>query len=120
MWRFRDAVHHALDGMSFTFANERSLRVQFGIFLIIIVLGLYFQISTNEFAMILGISALVFALELINTAIEKSMDIISNGKYDERIKVVKDVTAGAVLLAVFFAIAIGVMIFLPKLMELLK
>jgi len=120
MWRFRDALHHALEGMSFTFTNERSLRIQFGIFLIVIIFGLYLQISANEFAIIIGISALVFSLELINTAIEKSMDVISNGRYDERIKIIKDVSAGAVLVAAIFAIVIGALIFIPKLMELFK
>jgi len=120
MWRFRDALHHALEGMSFAFTNERSLRIQFGIFLIVIIFGLYLQISANEFAIIIGISALVFSLELINTAIEKSMDVISNGRYDERIKIIKDVSAGAVLVAAIFAIVIGALIFIPKLMELFK
>jgi len=120
MWRFRDAVHHALEGIGFAFTNERSLRIQFAIFLIVIVFGLYFQISADEFAMIIGISALVFSLELINTAIERSMDVISNGEYDEKVKIIKDVAAGAVLIAAIFAVVIGALIFIPKIMELLK
>ncbi|AGB05261.1 diacylglycerol kinase [Aciduliprofundum sp. MAR08-339] len=120
MGRFLRALHHALDGIGFAFTSERSLRIQFGIFLIVLVFGLYFQISADEFALIIGISALVFGLELINTAIEKSMDILSNGRYDERIRVVKDVSAGAVLVAAAFAVSIGVLIFLPKIMGLLK
>ncbi len=119
MWRFRDAVHHALEGMGVAFTSEKSLRIQFGIFLIVLVVGLYLQISTEEFAIIIGISALVFSLELINTALEKSMDLISNGEYDEKIKVIKDISAGAVLIAVIFAVIIGVLILLPKILELL-
>jgi diacylglycerol kinase len=120
MWRFRDAVHHALEGIGFAFTNERSLRIQFGIFLIVLVVGLYLQISADEFAVIIGISALVFSLELINTAVEKSMDVISNGEYNEKIKIIKDVSAGAVLIAVIFAVLIGALIFLPKILELLE
>jgi len=120
MWKFRDAVHHALEGIGFAFTNERSLRYQFAIFLIAIVAGLYFQISSDEFLAILLISCLVFSLELINTAIEKSMDIIGNGEYSEKIKIVKDISAGAVLLAACFAAFVGITIFLPRLMELLK
>lgn len=120
MRKFLRALHHALDGIGFAFTNERSLRIQFGIFLIVLVFGLYFQISADEFAMIIGISALIFGLELINTAIEKSMDMLSNGRYDERIRIVKDVSASAVLVAAGFAVAIGVLIFLPKIMELFR
>ncbi len=120
MQSFSDAVHHALDGIGFAFTNERSLRIQFGIFLIAIILGLYLHISASDFAIIIDISALVFSLELVNTAIEKSMDVISNGEYDERIKIIKDVSAGAVLIAAIFAIVEGALIFIPKLMELFK
>lgn len=120
MWSLREAVHHALDGIGFAFTSERSLRIQFGIFLIVIILGIYLQISLNDFAIIMGISALVFSLELINTAIEKSMDVISNGEYDERIKIIKDVAAGAVLIAAIFAIVEGALIFIPKLMGLFE
>ncbi len=120
MQSFWDAVHHAFDGISFAFTNERSLRIQFGIFLITIIFGLYLQLSSEEFAVIMGISALVFSLELINTAIEKSMDIISNGKHDARIKIIKDVSAGAVLISAIFAIVIGALIFIPRIMEMFK
>ncbi len=120
MWRFRDALHPALEGIGFAFTNEKSLRIQFAIFLIVLVFGLYLQISANEFAIIMGISALVFSLELINTAIERSMDVISNGEYSERIKIIKDVSAGAVLIAAIFAVVIGALIFIPKIMELFK
>ena len=67
---------------------------------------------------ILAISALVLCLEIANTAVENLADIV-HPERDQRIRIVKDCMAGAVLLAACFSVVIGVIIFLPRIAALL-
>lgn len=92
------------------FKGERNFKIQFIIFLFVCALGYYFEITKIEWLIILGISSLVFALEIMNSAIERLCDLYST-KIDPRIKTIKDLAAGAVLLTSIFSIVIGLIIF---------
>ena len=79
-----------------------------------VVIGIfYFKISNNELlALILSIG-FVWVAELFNTAIERIMDFLSPG-YDSRTAIIKDLSAGAVLLSALTAATIGLIVFIPK------
>jgi undecaprenol kinase/diacylglycerol kinase (ATP) len=79
------------------------------------ILGVVLKINANEWISLVLIVTIVLILELINTAIETVVDMISL-KFHPLAKIAKDVTAGAVLVASIGAIVVGVMIFLPKLL----
>ena len=89
------------------------------VFILVLIAALILEISKVEICLILLISALTFSLELANTAIERLADRISH-EYDEKIGVVKDVMAGAVLVTSIFSIVMGVVIFLQPLLQFIQ
>jgi len=108
---------HAIDGIKDILVFERNFRIMIVIALIIIGAMFYFPVSRLEKSILLVMIFSVLILELINVAIEKIMDFIQP-EYDERVKVIKDLTAGVVLLASLGAIIIGIIIFMPYLSSL--
>ncbi|MCJ8289832.1 MAG: diacylglycerol kinase family protein [Crocinitomicaceae bacterium] len=107
---FRDAFN----GIGILIRSERNFQIHLAAFVLAIGAGFYFNIQLKEFGTLLLVSALVFSLEAINTAIEKLCDEVSEER-KESIRVIKDVSAGAVLIAAIFSIIIGIIIFLPYL-----
>lgn len=81
--------------------------------IIAIGLGFYFSINTSEWIAIIIVIGLVLSLEAINTSIEGFADLISR-EHNNDIKRIKDISAGAVLIAALAAFVVGVLIFLPK------
>lgn len=80
--------------------------------------GWLFRISSGEWIAVFVAIGLVFAAEAINSAIERLADVVQPEK-DERIRDVKDISAGAVLACAITALVIGIIVFLPKLAALL-
>lgn len=87
--------------------------VQFSIGILMTMAGFYFNITRTEWLFQILSIGLVMSIEGLNTAIEKVADFI-HPDYHERIGFIKDIAAGAVLFAAFTAIAIGLIIYLPK------
>lgn len=79
----------------------------------------YLDISTAEWLVLLLTVALVIILELINTAVEALIDLISPEMRPEA-KLAKDVSAAGVLLAAIVALGVGALIFLPRVVALLQ
>lgn len=77
------------------------------------ILGIVFKITTSEWLHLTLIISFVLILELVNTAIEETINIISP-EIQERAKIAKDVSAGAVLVSSIAAAIIGVFLFIPK------
>lgn len=107
---FRDAFN----GIGILIRSERNFQIHLVAFVLVICAGFYFGISNGEFVTVLLVSALVFSLEGMNSAIEKLCDEVTEER-KESIRKIKDVAAGAVLIAAIFALIIGVMIFFPYL-----
>ncbi|QJT09362.1 diacylglycerol kinase [Oceanidesulfovibrio marinus] len=118
MRRFLKSAGYALSGIVHTYRSERNMRTHTAILAVILLAALVLGVSRVELAVILAIAALVLCLELANTAVENLADVVSPER-DPRIGIVKDCMAGAVMLAACFSVAIGVIIFLPKLAALL-
>lgn len=105
---FRDAFN----GIGILIRSERNFQIHLAAFIIALGAGFYFDISQGEFVIILLVSTLVFALEGINTAIEKLCDEVTEER-KESIRKIKDVAAGAVLITAILALVIGGIIFVP-------
>ena len=103
---------HAFFGILTSFVIGRNIKVHYTALLVAVLGGLYFGISKLEFLAILLISAQVISLEMVNTAIERTVDLVTSD-YDVYAKIAKDVAAGAVLIASIIAVIIGGVIFLP-------
>ncbi|WP_235070013.1 diacylglycerol kinase family protein [Turicibacter sp. TJ11] len=103
---------HAFFGILTSFVIGRNIKVHYTALLVAVLGGLYFGISKLEFLAILLISAQVISLEMVNTAIERTVDLVTSD-YHVYAKIAKDVAAGAVLIASIIAVIIGGVIFLP-------
>ncbi len=104
---------YASEGIITTIKEERNMFIHFLIAIIVVITGIYVRLSLNEWFICLLLFALVFSLELINTAIENTVDLVTTKK-NKKAKLAKDAAAGAVLIAAIFASIIGIIIFLPK------
>jgi undecaprenol kinase len=108
----------ALNGILYALLHERNLRVQLAVFVVAISAAYLLKISRIDFLIIIVMSALVISLELANTAIEKLADRVLP-EQDLIIGRVKDLMAGAVLLASIFSLIIGFSIFYTPVLKLL-
>ena len=106
------SFQHAFCGILTSFVIGRNIMVHYTAALAAVLSGLSFGISKVELLIILLISAQVICLEMVNTAIERTVDLVTS-EYHIYAKIAKDVAAGAVLVAAIFATIIGGIIFLP-------
>lgn len=113
--------HFALQGIRAGFISERNMKVHLLITTAVIVAGIALQISTPEWLVITIAIGMVFAAELLNTAIEKAIDAVTKTHPETYpdMGLPKDLAAGAVMITATTAIAIGLIIFLPYLTKLL-
>lgn len=108
----------ALDGFKYVLLTQRNFRLQITAGLLAVGLGMFCHISAVEWLCLVGISALVLTLEMVNTALETTIDLVTRD-YHPLAKIAKDVAAGAVLVASLAAVVIGMIIFYSPLMTLL-
>jgi len=108
------SFNYAIDGLVYVLRTQRNMRIHFAASVIVLALGLFLRIETWAFVALIFAAALVIVTELINTAIESTIDLVTT-THDPIAGVAKDVAAGAVLLASINAILIGYFIFFSKL-----
>ncbi len=109
----------AISGMFFLLKNEDSIKVQSLFFLLFIFLGYYFEITKNEWIIHVILIGFILTAEALNTVAEKICDFI-NPKYDDRIKLIKDISAGAVSFAVISSLIVLIIIYYPYVSPFLK
>jgi diacylglycerol kinase len=104
---------YAFKGVAYASRTQLNFRVHLVAMLLAIGLGFYFHLSVNEWCWITVCIASVLTTELLNTAIEILVDLVSPG-YNEKAGHIKDVSAAAVLITAIFAAIVGALIFIPK------
>jgi diacylglycerol kinase len=110
---------HAWHGIQYCYKSQLNFRIHLFSLLIVTIAGFVVNVSNTEWLFIVGCSTLVLALELMNTGIEHLCDMIST-EIHPTVKVIKDVSAAAVLVAAAGSVVTGVIIFLPKIFEFYK
>lgn len=103
----------ALKGAIKLITTEHSIMVQSFVGVLLMIAGFYFQISTTEWLFQILALGLVLSIEGLNTAVEKIADFI-HPNYHEKIGFIKDIAAGSVFFAALTAIAIILIIYVPK------
>lgn len=106
------SVVFAFRGLKMIVKKEKSIQLQLLIAFIVTVLGFYFNITSTEWIIQVAMIGLVMAIEGINTAVEQLADFVHPEKH-LKIGQLKDVAAGAVLIASIAAIIVGIIIYLP-------
>jgi diacylglycerol kinase (ATP) len=107
---------HALHGVVHVLKHERNARIHLLLAIVALFLGVWLQISNVELAAVFFAVVIVFLAEIFNTAIERTLDLIDVHD-NSGIKIIKDMSAGAVLVAAVAAVAIGIVIYIPALAE---
>ncbi len=117
MKRFLMAFVFAFRGIFSALKTERNLRIHLAAMLLVVVAGFYLGLSAVEWCLVIFAIGLVLAAELFNTAIERLGDEAAAGKQNQTIGNIKDISAGAVLVAASMALVIGVIVLIIPLFE---
>ena len=115
---FLEACNNAVNGIIYAATTQRNVRIELVLAVIVMMLSLFYGLNTTEFlCLVFAIFFVIFA-EMVNTAIETVVDI-AMPDIDPKAKFAKDVAAGAVLVFAISSAVIGLIIFIPKIVELL-
>lgn len=107
---------YAFQGIFNTIRTERNIKIHCAAAILVTIFGIWLQISKTEWMICFILFGLILALELVNTAVEATVDLFTEER-KPLAKKAKDVAAGAVLIVAIFAAVIGILIFIPKLLD---
>lgn len=105
-----DSFNYAIEGLIYVLRSQRNMRLHFLFAVLVLLFGIYLNLSGNELLILLMAIAFVLCAEMFNTAIESTVDLISD-TVSPLARIIKDVGAGAVLLSAVNAIVVGYVIF---------
>lgn len=114
-----ESFGHAIDGISYTANHEKNFRIEICFAIGVTIASYLFKVTIIEWCILILTIGIILALEIMNTAIERSVDLVTK-QYEELAKIAKDASAGAVLVMSFFSVIIGILIFLPRILNLLS
>ena len=117
--RLVKSFSHALRGVRVVFKTEQSFRIQISVAFLVLLLALFFQIEAFEWIILLLLVGSVLILELINSIFERIVDTFKP-RIHPVVKDIKDIMAGAVLLGSLISLFIGLTIFFPHVLELVR
>ena len=112
-----NSFKYAFNGIKLCIQNEQNMIIHFTVATLVIVCAVFFKISKIEWIICLLLIGLVLMMELLNTAIENICDLVTK-KENDYVKIAKDTAAGSVLVMSVISAIIGLMIFVPKLIEM--
>ena len=107
------SFYYAGAGIKQFFRQEHNARIHLAAAIVVAILAWQLKVSQLEAVALVVVIGLVWVTEMLNTCLEKAMDMISREQHPE-IKIIKDLAAGAVLIASITALIVGSFIFIPK------
>lgn len=110
-----NSFKYALQGFASSFRTERNMKIHVVATILVIILGIYLKLNLIEWSIITIAIVIVISAELFNTAIETIVDMVSPQK-NEKAKLAKDISAGAVLISAIISVIVGLIIFIPKIL----
>ena len=116
---FIKSFKYAFQGVLSALKCERNIKIHYIAMILVIFFGITLKISKLEWIICIILFGLIISLEMVNTAIEKIVDMITKEKNNDA-KVIKDISAGAVLILAICSAIIGIVIFFPKVMLFFK
>lgn len=115
--KLSDSFKNAFNGLKEAIARERNMRVHLVATLLCIILGIVFCLDVLRWSILFIAIGLVMVAELFNTAVEDLVDMITS-EYSQKARAVKDIAAGAVLVAAVVAVILGILVFIHPLLSL--
>lgn len=114
--RILQSFRYAIRGLCTAYREERQMKVHTVMAILAVLCGAAADLSYAEWAVLTLVIAFVIALELVNTAIERAVDMVTKD-YHPLAEKAKDVAAGAVLTASIAAVIVGICLFVPRVIE---
>ena len=108
---FAGTFKNARKGFRLVVRIEMNIRIHLVIAFFVLVSAYFLKFSAVEFCILIFAIAFVIISEMLNTAIEFSLDAIYHNKYSKMVGMAKDISAGAVMLASFISVLVGVILF---------
>jgi len=108
-----ESFNNAINGIIHALKTERNMKIHFAAAIAVLILSLLFKLTKVEFLIVCIAISIVIICELFNTAIEAIVDVIVD-VYHPKARIIKDVSAGAVLLSSFLSVIVGYFVFFEK------
>lgn len=112
---FRNTFKNARKGFRLVLKSERNLRIHLIVGSLVIAAAIFLQFDVTKLCMLLFAISLVMVSEMINTAIEFTLDSYYHNKYNKMVGMAKDISAGAVMFASLISVLVGIVLFGNKL-----
>ncbi|MGO1368128.1 MAG: diacylglycerol kinase [Senegalia sp. (in: firmicutes)] len=113
MKRLIDSFNYAVEGIIYTLKTQKNMRIHFSVMVLILFLSLFFNFSKLELLSLFFAISLVIIAEMINTAVEKTIDMFTS-EFHPLAKIAKNVAAGAVLVAALNSVMVGYLLFFDR------
>ncbi len=115
----RPAFEHAFHGLKYVLLTQHNARIHLAMTILVLFTGLILKLDTLEWALVIIAIGLVWITEIINTALEALVDLTTQ-QVHPLAKIAKDTAAAAVLFASMIAVLLGIVVFLPYLLQWLS
>lgn len=116
---FKKSFRYAWAGVHYAIVHNQNLRIHITVALVVILASILFKVTPFEMGILGVMIVLVISAEMINTAIEQMVDLITK-EHRQEAKIAKDVAAGMVLVTAAGSIIVGILIFVPHILHLFK
>ncbi len=116
--RFINSFKYSFEGLVYAYRNEQSLFIHVCMTILVIILGLLLKLERYEWLFLFIIIGLILSTELMNTAIETTIDLMCK-EFNVKAKIAKDTASASVFVLAIIAVVGGIYIFLPKILALL-
>ena len=116
---FSNTFKNARKGMRLVLKSEINIRVHFCLAMVVFALAFLFDFSVERMCILLLTIGFVIVTEMVNSAIEYSLDAVFHNRYSRLVGMAKDISAGAVMFASVIAIVIGVLLFGSAILKML-
>lgn len=108
-----ESFNYAFQGLIYVFRHQQNMRVHLTLAIVVLLGSLFFDLTRMELVAVLFAITLVLMAEMLNTAIEAAVDLITSS-FDPKAKIAKDVAAGAVLVAAVNSLLVAYFVFADK------
>ena len=112
---FLVALKNALNGIILAFKSESNIRIDIFAMVLTIIGAIIIKVNYIELLIIILTIGIVISAEMFNSAVENTVDLITQ-EYNNKAKIIKDISAGAVLITSIIAVVVAVIIFMNKLL----
>ena len=116
---FSNTFKNARKGMRLVLKSEINIRVHFCLAMVALALAFLFDFSVERMCILLLTIGFVIVTEMVNSAIEYSLDAVFHNRYSRLVGMAKDISAGAVMFASVIAIVIGVFLFASAILKMI-